>query len=259
MANSKVRFTVSALGFRTQIVSVEERANGDLLIFPYQGEQIGDSPFDLSSHIDLKISVHRSLDSSGCTLKRTHKTGRGLEEVSVVIESYDDKICFPIFARLCPNLINPQRKFKPDKKDKIIDIGYYNPFETTLMFLIAVMEGSVNPAPSIFENKACFSQTFSHFTIAIYPWTMPVRSTQSGTTMNFDHGRSRWNGEPITGLTLRAPSGSLQDVIEMTDLVIPHLRAKMAQFLVANGCTSDDLIAAKNGNPKFSLPSVPPP
>jgi hypothetical protein len=169
MASKKTRFVITVDEIFREILSVEEMADGSLLLFPKRSEQYGSGQDHLYKDAkEVRISVHPSKESNdgGFLLKMHNKWQDNdyFKGYAYVMPRFG-RYLWPIYGCTSPDLSRPRYILKK-LNDKLIDMGIYKPNQTTLIYMLVVTSKNVRPEKLLKMNVA--SAQFSNFDLHIH-------------------------------------------------------------------------------------------
>lgn len=168
----RTRFTVLLNEEHRALFSVEERADGDLIVFisseDYFSDISSDRPVsEADRYAENRVSVHRSKISDGRTVKHTMRTISGATHKTYsFIRNSKNNLCWPIFSRSVPSLAAPQYNHRPKKKDTSVSLGFLDENFSTFIYHVLVM--SLNRDPPVFLESRMKYHDFRFFRLVIY-------------------------------------------------------------------------------------------
>jgi hypothetical protein len=115
-------------------------------------------------------------------------------------------------------------------KGKIYEIGSYDPRDSTVMFSVFVTDRTLEFEAENPRMHSCVVD-FRRFRLIVYARLLPVPSSRSGTFFRLPAGKERWNNEPISHQTYRAPGIPLSYLPLVRDLSASVLRPRILGYI----------------------------
>jgi len=165
-AKKKTRIVVQTSSQISEIISIRERTNGDLILMPrmaeaMNGETFGDTPPD-----EYRISVHQERDWGGHTFLQHLRTKDGFyRRWYANVKRMDGNLLWPIMTSVCSNIGIPRYAMKSHQKDEIVNIGTYNTAYDTLFYSLIVASPGYAADHKFSRNQIRIS--FSKFDIIL--------------------------------------------------------------------------------------------
>lgn len=195
-SQSKIRFYADSSGKRHELFSMFERPNGeskgDVEIFV---KRSGEAQVELQNKEinHERISIHRSQNSSGTTIKRTFIVGD--KEISTValIENSQEKLLWPVMGNALPDLVNSSPLLKDKSRDKKVCLMEYFDNRWTLMYFIFVQrKGGKFKAVKRFNLHV---EKFEYFDVGIYTTYLFIPNGNVGFISTLMTSKPRIEGE----------------------------------------------------------------
>lgn len=159
----KTRFLVEMDGVSAELFSVQENADGSLMVFPHRRcEDI--------HHGALKeehLSVHMSPASPGTTIKQTVRFENGSHVTySSFVEDSKTQLLWPLFSATAPRFTktNVTRK---RARDRQVTFARYHPRSATLVYSVFVSSSGFQHSPSQ-SPVNLVRVAFSRFEIGVF-------------------------------------------------------------------------------------------
>lgn len=172
---SKTRFVVDMAGELVEFFSVQERADGSLIVFPHRACQYTDPALGLIK--EEHLSVHLSPNSPGTTIKRTCalQNGRVMTYSSFVSDS-KAALLWPLYSATTPRFA--KGNLRKRAKDRIVTITRFNHRSATLVYSIFVSSRGFDHSPA-FSAVNLVTAAFARFEIGVFYSFMPLPSLPS--------------------------------------------------------------------------------
>lgn len=148
----KVRFTIRVGEQQSELFSVRETTQGDLIIILKADEQLAHSPMSQEFHdiTESRFTIHNSPNSEGTTINY-HSSFEvdPKRSTSTFMRPRHGRLRWPIHHVLCTDLSGTYYASKPRISDEIISIDAYNPNYCSLVYHIVItMPGDHFQLPS---------------------------------------------------------------------------------------------------------------
>lgn len=186
----KTRMVAKIQGELRELLSIIERKNGDLILFPqYALKHEGKFQDEIIAHQKVSLHNSRNSNSGGYTIKHSMmlKSGRERDQVQFSQSLENNKIAL-VQSRTFPFQSSHRYKLLNRQYDKVVEISHYNLPPLCLMEHILCFKGNFS---DVFWNDAGFTQnliSFKNFSVltlhAILPtsalpgsdWIRPITS-----------------------------------------------------------------------------------
>ena len=161
----RIRLSVSTPCQNAEIVSMLERDNGNIEIFPRNGD---------NAELDGKnakiehqhISIHRSLETTGTTITTTFRASGNPIKMASFIKDSQEALLWPVIGRAMPHLSEPVYLLKSREQDKIISLFDEFDHNWTLMYFIFVQRRG-GDFKSVHRFKL-HVEGFEYFSVGVY-------------------------------------------------------------------------------------------
>jgi hypothetical protein len=168
MARPKTRFVIEAGQQLSELFSVWERPNGDLMIVPKKVDQLGEGVVDLYDDLkEHRVSVHVSPSSPGITIvQHAYFTNGNLAKSYAFILPKNSRFLWQIYGFSAADLEQNRYKCIPKANDQLKILGSYQPKNSVLIYFVIIStSGTWNKPPFVLnEIKA----EFSKFDVTVY-------------------------------------------------------------------------------------------
>lgn len=140
MPQKKVRFTILAGEQESELFSVRETSQSDLIILFKKNEQFGTPAGEKFRDLaESRMTVHTSPNSPGFIINyHVGLSDGGTKLASTYIRPRHDTLRWPLISVLAPNLSLARYKTKPKANDESYSIGQYHPETGTLIYALIV-------------------------------------------------------------------------------------------------------------------------
>jgi hypothetical protein len=161
----RIRFFVSTPCQDAEILSMLERDDGDIEIFPRNGNNAElDGKNTKIEH--QHISIHRSQETNGTTITTTFRASDNPIKMASFVKNSKEALLWPIIGKAMPHLSEPIYLLKSREQDKIINL--FNEFDHnwTLMYFIFLQRkgGYFKPV----HRFKLHVEDFEYFSVGVY-------------------------------------------------------------------------------------------
>lgn len=206
----KTRVVVDIDGQQRELFAVEERKNGDVMLYVKWSRQMSTS--DGADHEDLteqRFSIHVSPKSAGHTIKQTVKTSKVTTTTSALVLPnevrrktqggiYPDKeksFCWPVYMGRPPRLDVGRYDCKPRPADQILSLGAMKPTLSNVVYMVVVTYPNVSTIEEVRGRTRVQTIGFEKFNVHIVYGFSLAPSVPFGDFLTFTTGPQLEEGQ----------------------------------------------------------------
>lgn len=204
MATPKTRITITIEREEHEILSIKEGRSGDLILFPRHGSAHDHPDGSIRETREDRISIHASRETDGNTIIH-HLTGKdgSMVETASFLHNTASGFAWHVISKKCQSLAPEKYLARPRGRDRLINIGSYDPKQSTLLYSVFVAD-SHRDLPSLPCLAEPYRQIeFSAFRIFFFARYLSIPSLDKGTYIVSPTSRPRLDKEPPENLTRR--------------------------------------------------------
>jgi hypothetical protein len=166
MSKRKTRFTIETPTQVSELFSVRERSNGDLVLLLKMSNQVGDGHADTYDDLaENRISAHVSPNSQGRTFIHHVKTSEDYTRHYANVVPNGGSTAWPLIAVICADLERPHYASDPASRDTRHSLGFYNPRFSVLCYFVVISDRDQKIRP--IQNMQSITVSFSVFSLHV--------------------------------------------------------------------------------------------
>ena len=176
---TKTRFVIQAEGQLSELFSVRERTNGDLVVLGKKSNQIGSGIADKYWAVEeLRMSIHVSPNSPGTTIVQHVRLANSYSRIYAFVTPRDRQLTWLLFAALCQDLSAAHYETQSRQSDATVSLGAYRPrFSALIYFVVLTSAGGIISPPHGFNVITSKFRVFDLHVIWAY---LPAPSIHQG-------------------------------------------------------------------------------
>ena len=222
----KTRVAATIGGVQKQILSITERPNGDLMIFPATGETADFDDGGIAIR-NLKYSVHRSLQSGagGFTVKQRYDlAGDKMMDGAQFRTPGPDGLVALIYGRTVQDLSRPAYDLRAAPKDRVLTLFPQGLGVGTMFYFLVVMERNLRGVVGETKLNPTYID-FEHFGVLMLSGFLPFPPLNGCDQISWYTSLPRYHPEtaPFQVENTELVSGSVQDAAAMAEAIVPML------------------------------------
>ncbi|CAN5320577.1 hypothetical protein BH11PSE5_BH11PSE5_20970 [soil metagenome] len=247
VSKASARIVIDTLSQTSEIFSVRERNDGNLIISFRRPDEMGDPLVDVYSKVlDVRISIHVSPASTGHTFVHHIRQADGTySKFYAKVEPSHGRFIWPLLGSSSADLSQARYLAPPVDGERRISLGKYNPqFGTLLYFVIITNAGLPMRAPHQLNSQQI---DFAAFSVHVFWGFLQAPSFHQGNIIHMVQG---WTIEHPQGQSSHkviefAPTwnrGQLASLLKKlsTQFILVH-EAKLTRYLVAQGANANEI------------------
>lgn len=206
----KTRVVVDIDGQQRELFAVEERKNGDVMIYVKWSRQM--STADDADHVDLaeqRFSIHVSPKSAGHMIKQTVKSSKVTTTTAALVLPnevrrktqggiYSDKerfFCWPVYMVRPPRLDSGRYDCKPKPADQILSLGLMKPNLSNVVYMVVVTYPNVSTIEEVRGRTLVQTISFEKFNVHVVYGFSLAPSVPFGDFLTFTTGPQLAEGQ----------------------------------------------------------------
>lgn len=161
---AKTRFVVRTGDQLSELFSVRETTQGDLVVLYKRPDQVGPG-YKFDDLREWRVSAHLSPNSPGFTFVSHFVFDDRQEKIYAHYLPRHGKVFAPVCAMACCDMSQERYRSQPSAKDRIVEVGSYNPALATFTFFLVISTGQASLDG--FTPLNCSEYQFRHFRVSV--------------------------------------------------------------------------------------------